>query len=146
MQVEWGIDMSSEHERYLAERVFKSPVIVYNYPKDIKVCLLHHSPLGSALGILIQLLVVSCTPRYAKKTQCHEDVASDWPCAPRHWCQDRFDNAFRTTAFSFGRHKAAAFMLWGKTALVVILHGSAAMQLCSYLSIYCLIWYIAVRV
>lgn len=37
MQVEWGIDMSSEHERYLAERVFKSPVIVYNYPKDIKV-------------------------------------------------------------------------------------------------------------
>ena len=37
MQVEWGIDMSSEHERHLAERVFKSPVIVYNYPKDIKV-------------------------------------------------------------------------------------------------------------
>ena len=37
VQVEWGIDMSSEHERYLAERVFKSPVIVYNYPKDIKV-------------------------------------------------------------------------------------------------------------
>ena len=37
VQVEWGIDMSSEHERYLAEHVFKSPVIVYNYPKDIKV-------------------------------------------------------------------------------------------------------------
>ncbi|KAL3135150.1 hypothetical protein ABBQ32_008084 [Trebouxia sp. C0010 RCD-2024] len=34
--VKWGIDLSSEHERYLAERVFKSPVIVYNYPKDIK--------------------------------------------------------------------------------------------------------------
>lgn len=38
VQVKWGIDLSSEHERYLAERVFKSPVIVYNYPKDIKVC------------------------------------------------------------------------------------------------------------
>ena len=37
LQVKWGIDLSSEHERYLAERVFKSPVIVYNYPKDIKV-------------------------------------------------------------------------------------------------------------
>jgi len=37
VQVKWGIDLSSEHERYLAERVFKSPVIVYNYPKDIKV-------------------------------------------------------------------------------------------------------------
>lgn len=35
-EVKWGIDLSSEHERYLAERVFKSPVIVYNYPKDIK--------------------------------------------------------------------------------------------------------------
>ena len=37
LQVKWGIDLSSEHERYLAERVFKSPVIVYNYPKEIKV-------------------------------------------------------------------------------------------------------------
>ncbi len=42
VQVKWGIDLSSEHERYLAERVFKSPVIVYNYPKDIKVSSLLH--------------------------------------------------------------------------------------------------------
>lgn len=34
--VEWGIDLSSEHERYLAEEHFKAPVIVKNYPKDIK--------------------------------------------------------------------------------------------------------------
>ncbi|KJG14741.1 asparaginyl-tRNA synthetase [Photobacterium iliopiscarium] len=34
--VEWGIDMSSEHERFLAEQHFKAPVIVKNYPKDIK--------------------------------------------------------------------------------------------------------------
>ncbi len=34
--VEWGIDMSSEHERYLAEEHFQAPVIVKNYPKDIK--------------------------------------------------------------------------------------------------------------
>ena len=34
--VEWGIDLATEHERYLAEEVFKKPVIVYNYPKDIK--------------------------------------------------------------------------------------------------------------
>lgn len=33
----WGIDMSSEHERYLSEKVFGGPVIVYNYPKAIKV-------------------------------------------------------------------------------------------------------------
>lgn len=34
--VEWGIDMSSEHERYLAEEHFHAPVVVKNYPKDIK--------------------------------------------------------------------------------------------------------------
>lgn len=32
-QVEWGIDLATEHERYLAEEYFKGPVIVYNYPK-----------------------------------------------------------------------------------------------------------------
>lgn len=35
-QVSWGVDLSSEHERYLTEEVFKQPVIVYNYPKEIK--------------------------------------------------------------------------------------------------------------
>jgi asparaginyl-tRNA synthetase len=34
--VKWGIDLQSEHERFLTEVHFKSPVIVYNYPKDIK--------------------------------------------------------------------------------------------------------------
>jgi asparaginyl-tRNA synthetase len=32
----WGIDMQSEHERYLVEKHFKKPVIVTDYPKDIK--------------------------------------------------------------------------------------------------------------
>ncbi|KAK1277832.1 Asparagine--tRNA ligase, cytoplasmic 1 [Acorus gramineus] len=35
-KVQWGIDLASEHERYLTEVVFKKPVIVYNYPKGIK--------------------------------------------------------------------------------------------------------------
>lgn len=34
--VEWGIDLQSEHERYLAEEHFKAPVVVKNYPRDIK--------------------------------------------------------------------------------------------------------------
>ncbi|GAB4314592.1 MAG: asparagine--tRNA ligase [Geminocystis sp.] len=34
--VEWGIDLQSEHERYLAEELFKKPVIVTDYPKEIK--------------------------------------------------------------------------------------------------------------
>jgi asparaginyl-tRNA synthetase len=34
--VKWGIDLQSEHERYLTEKHAKKPVIVTNYPKDIK--------------------------------------------------------------------------------------------------------------
>lgn len=34
--VEWGIDLQTEHERYLTEKVFKKPLFVTDYPKDIK--------------------------------------------------------------------------------------------------------------
>lgn len=34
--VEWGVDLQTEHERYLSEEVFKGPVFVTDYPKDIK--------------------------------------------------------------------------------------------------------------
>jgi len=34
--VSWGVDLQSEHERWLVEKKFKQPVIVYDYPKDIK--------------------------------------------------------------------------------------------------------------
>src|SRR5207248_6784782 len=34
--VKWGIDLQSEHERYLTEHYAKKPVIVVNYPKEIK--------------------------------------------------------------------------------------------------------------
>ena len=35
-KVSWGCDLQTEHERYLTEQVFKRPVFVTNYPKDIK--------------------------------------------------------------------------------------------------------------
>ncbi|GAW79491.1 asparagine--tRNA ligase [Plasmodium gonderi] len=34
--VKWGMDLQSEHERFISEQIFKKPVIVYNYPKDLK--------------------------------------------------------------------------------------------------------------
>ena len=34
--VKWGIDLQTEHERYLTEEVFKKPIFVTDYPKDIK--------------------------------------------------------------------------------------------------------------
>ena len=35
-KVEWGIDLQTEHERYVAEEHFKKPVFVTDYPKEIK--------------------------------------------------------------------------------------------------------------
>ena len=35
-KVEWGIDLQTEHERYLTEQIFKKPVFVTDYPKEIK--------------------------------------------------------------------------------------------------------------
>ncbi|KAE9448745.1 hypothetical protein C3L33_19361, partial [Rhododendron williamsianum] len=42
--VEWGIDLASEHERYLTEVKFKSPVIVYDYLKGIKAFYMKVNP------------------------------------------------------------------------------------------------------
>ena len=33
---DWGVDLQSEHERYLVEKHFKKPVIIYDYPAKIK--------------------------------------------------------------------------------------------------------------
>lgn len=33
---EWGMDLGSEHERYITEQIYKMPVVMTNYPKDIK--------------------------------------------------------------------------------------------------------------
>jgi asparaginyl-tRNA synthetase len=42
--VSWGIDLQSEHERYLTDEVFQKPVIVRNYPKDIKAFYMKLNP------------------------------------------------------------------------------------------------------
>ena len=34
--VSWGVDLQAEHERYLVEKHFKKPVILTDYPRDIK--------------------------------------------------------------------------------------------------------------
>ncbi|CAA3001419.1 asparagine--tRNA ligase, cytoplasmic 2 [Olea europaea subsp. europaea] len=35
-KVEWGVSLSEEHESYLADEIYKKPVIMYNHPKEIK--------------------------------------------------------------------------------------------------------------
>jgi len=42
--VKWGLDLQSEHERYLTDKVFKGPVIVIDYPKEIKAFYMRLNP------------------------------------------------------------------------------------------------------
>jgi asparaginyl-tRNA synthetase len=55
-EVKWGIDMQSEHERYLVEKHFKKPVIVTGYPRDIKAFYMRQNDDGktvAAMDILV---------------------------------------------------------------------------------------------
>ncbi len=49
---EWGADLQSEHERYLVEKHFKKPVILYNYPKDIKAFYMRQNDDGKTVGAM----------------------------------------------------------------------------------------------
>ena len=49
-KVSWGIDLQTEHERYLTEEVYKRPVFVTDYPKDIKAFYMKQNPDGKTVA------------------------------------------------------------------------------------------------
>ena len=50
--VEWGTDLQSEHERYLVEKHFNCPVILTNYPKEIKAFYMKQNEDGKTVGAM----------------------------------------------------------------------------------------------
>ena len=54
--VKWGMDLQSEHERYLAEEVFKGPVVVTDYPAEIKAFYMRRNPDGKTVAAMDVLL------------------------------------------------------------------------------------------
>ncbi|MBQ8138018.1 MAG: asparagine--tRNA ligase [Lachnospiraceae bacterium] len=54
--VEWGVDLQTEHERYIAEKVFKRAVFVTDYPKEIKSFYMKQNPDGKTVAA-VDLLV-----------------------------------------------------------------------------------------
>lgn len=54
--VSWGTDLQTEHERYLTEKVFKKPVFVTDYPKEIKAFYMKQNPDGKTVAA-VDLLV-----------------------------------------------------------------------------------------
>ncbi|MCD7904568.1 MAG: asparagine--tRNA ligase [Clostridiales bacterium] len=51
-KVEWGSDLQTEHERYLTETVFKRPVFVTDYPKEIKAFYMKLNPDGKTVAAM----------------------------------------------------------------------------------------------
>ena len=54
--VEWGVDLQSEHERYLTEEVYKKPVFLKNYPKDIKAFYMRQNDDGITVAAVDMLV------------------------------------------------------------------------------------------
>ncbi len=49
-KVSWGVDLQTEHERYLTEQIFKKPVFVTDYPKEIKAFYMKLNPDGKTVA------------------------------------------------------------------------------------------------
>ncbi|HAA22544.1 MAG TPA: asparagine--tRNA ligase, partial [Cytophagales bacterium] len=49
---EWGADLQSEHERFLVEKHFKKPVILFDYPKEIKSFYMRHNDDGKTVAAM----------------------------------------------------------------------------------------------
>ena len=49
-KIEWGMDLQSEHERYLTEEIVKGPMFLYNYPKEIKAFYMRENDDGTTVA------------------------------------------------------------------------------------------------
>ncbi len=68
--VSWGCDLQTEHERYITEQVFKKPVFVTNYPKDIKSFYMKQNADGKTVAATDLLVpgvgeIIGCSEREA---------------------------------------------------------------------------------
>ena len=54
--VSWGTDLQSEHERYITEEVYKKPVFLMNYPKDIKAFYMRQNDDGKTVAAVDMLV------------------------------------------------------------------------------------------
>ena len=68
--VEWGLDLQTEHERYITEEIYKKPVFLTNYPKDIKAFYMKQNPDGRTVAATDLLVpgvgeIIGCSEREA---------------------------------------------------------------------------------
>ncbi|MGI6013165.1 MAG: asparagine--tRNA ligase [Oscillospiraceae bacterium] len=68
--VSWGCDLQTEHERYITEEIYKKPVFLTNYPKDIKAFYMKQNPDGKTVAATDLLVpgvgeIIGCSEREA---------------------------------------------------------------------------------
>ena len=67
---DWGCDLQTEHERYITEEIYKKPVFLINYPKDIKAFYMKQNPDGRTVAATDLLVpgvgeIIGCSEREA---------------------------------------------------------------------------------
>lgn len=88
--VHWGSDLQSEHERYLTEKKFKRPLIVINYPKEIKAFYMRNNDDGrtvAAMDVLVEDIgeIIGGSQREERLAQLDERIAALGLNAGDYW-------------------------------------------------------------
>lgn len=92
--VEWGIDLQSEHERYLTDEVIKGPVTVVDYPKDIKAFYMRRNDDGktvAAMDVLAPRIgeIIGGSQREERWDELHAGMKDhDIPADEMYWYTD----------------------------------------------------------
>jgi asparaginyl-tRNA synthetase len=88
--VHWGVDLQSEHERYLTEKVVHGPIAVVNYPKDIKAFYMRLNPDGKTVAAMDVLApgigeIIGGSQREERLDRLDARIAEMGLHAPDYW-------------------------------------------------------------
>ena len=116
-QVSWGVDLQTEHERYLCENIFKKPVFVTDYPKEIKAFYMKQNPDGKTVAA--SDLLVPGIGEIIGGSQREEDYEKllkrmkelDMPLDSYHWYLDlRKYGSCHHAGFGLGFERAIMYL------------------------------------
>ncbi|KAI9119064.1 hypothetical protein K1719_009739 [Acacia pycnantha] len=115
-EVKWGIDLASEHERYLTEVKVQKPVIVYNYPKEIKAFYMRlndDSKTVAAMDVLVPKVgeLVGGSQREERYDVIQKRIKEmDLPLEPYEWYLDlRRYGTVKHSGFGLGFERMILF-------------------------------------
>lgn len=116
-KVVWGCDLQTEHERYLTEQIYKKPVFVTDYPKDIKAFYMKLNPDGKTVAAVDCLVpgvgeIMGGSQReddYEKLVARMEELHLD-PAAYQFYLDLRKYGSVRHSGFGLGFERAVMYL------------------------------------